>query len=38
MNIHPIRTKADYQAAHKEISALVDLDPALESTLRLMTW
>lgn len=31
MDIRPIRTEADYQAALKEISALVDLDPVLES-------
>lgn len=31
MNIHPIRTEADYRAALKEISALVDLDPPLDS-------
>jgi HTH-type transcriptional regulator/antitoxin HigA len=29
MNIHPIRTKADYKAALKEVSALIDLDPSL---------
>lgn len=31
MDIHPIRTEADYQAALKEISGLIDLDPALDS-------
>ena len=31
MDIRPIRTDADYQAVLKEISALVDLDPMLES-------
>jgi HTH-type transcriptional regulator/antitoxin HigA len=29
MNIHPIRTKADYKAALKEVSALIDLDPSV---------
>lgn len=28
MDIHPIRTEADYQAALKAVSALVDMDPA----------
>jgi HTH-type transcriptional regulator/antitoxin HigA len=28
MNIHPIRTKADYEAALKAVSVLVDMDPA----------
>ncbi|WP_415750447.1 helix-turn-helix domain-containing protein [Burkholderia sp. BCC1993] len=28
MDIHPIRTAADYKAALKAVSALVDLDPA----------
>ncbi|MCA8404570.1 transcriptional regulator [Burkholderia cenocepacia] len=28
MNIHPIRTEANYEAALKAVSALVDLDPA----------
>ncbi|RQR49713.1 transcriptional regulator [Burkholderia sp. Bp9140] len=28
MDIHPIRTEADYKAALKAVSALVDLDPA----------
>ncbi|WP_175837046.1 helix-turn-helix domain-containing protein [Burkholderia anthina] len=28
MDIHPIRTEADYNAALKAVSALVDLDPA----------
>lgn len=27
MNIHPIHTESDYQAALKEVSALIDLDP-----------
>lgn len=30
MNIHKIRTEAEYRAALKEASALVDSDPALE--------
>ena len=29
MNIHPVRTKADYKAALKEISALMEFDPDL---------
>lgn len=29
MNIHPIHTKADYKAALKEVSTLIDLDPEL---------
>jgi HTH-type transcriptional regulator/antitoxin HigA len=29
MDIHPIHTAADYQTAHKEISALMDSDPEL---------
>ena len=29
MNIHPVRTKADYKAALKEISALMESDPDL---------
>jgi HTH-type transcriptional regulator/antitoxin HigA len=29
MNIHPIRTEADYKAALRVVSKLVDLDPAL---------
>jgi HTH-type transcriptional regulator/antitoxin HigA len=28
MDIHPIRTEADYRAALRRVSALVDLDPA----------
>ena len=28
MNIHPIRTEDDYKAALREVSALVDADPA----------
>jgi HTH-type transcriptional regulator/antitoxin HigA len=28
MDIHPIRTEADYEAALKAVSALVDADPA----------
>ncbi|MBU6486299.1 MAG: transcriptional regulator [Burkholderiales bacterium] len=28
MDIHPIRTVADYEAALKAVSALVDMDPA----------
>ncbi|PMS17626.1 transcriptional regulator [Trinickia dabaoshanensis] len=28
MDIHPIRTEADYRAALKAVSALVDMDPA----------
>lgn len=28
MNIHPIRTEDDYKAALREVSALVDTDPA----------
>lgn len=28
MDIHPIRTEADYEAALKAVSALVDMDPA----------
>ncbi|MGN7985456.1 helix-turn-helix domain-containing protein [Burkholderia sp. 22313] len=28
MDIHPIRSEADYEAALKAVSALVDLDPA----------
>lgn len=28
MDIHPIRTEVDYNAALKAVSALVDLDPA----------
>ena len=28
MDIHPIRTEADYEAALKAVSALVDTDPA----------
>ena len=31
MNIHKIRTEAEYRAALKEASALVDSDPALET-------
>ncbi|MCD5360955.1 MULTISPECIES: type II toxin-antitoxin system HigA family antitoxin [Chromobacterium] len=31
MNIRPIRSEADYQAALKEISVLVEMDPALDS-------
>ena len=31
MNIHEIRTEAEYRAALKEASALVDSDPALET-------
>jgi len=31
MDIRPIRTEDDYLAALKEISALVDLDPAVDS-------
>lgn len=27
MNIHPIRTEADYKAALREISPLIDMDP-----------
>ncbi len=30
MNIHEIRTEAEYRTALKEASALVDSDPALE--------
>lgn len=29
MEIHPVRTEADYRATLKEISALMDLDPDL---------
>ena len=29
MNIHPVRTKADYKTALKEISALMESDPDL---------
>jgi HTH-type transcriptional regulator / antitoxin HigA len=29
MNIHPIQTQADYKAALKEVSTLVDIDPAV---------
>jgi HTH-type transcriptional regulator/antitoxin HigA len=29
MNVHPIRTKADYKATLKVVSALVDADPKL---------
>ncbi|MFW8564841.1 helix-turn-helix domain-containing protein [Orrella sp. 11846] len=29
MHIRPIRTQADYQASLKEISVLVDMDPAI---------
>jgi HTH-type transcriptional regulator / antitoxin HigA len=32
MNIKPIRTKADHKAALKEVSRLVDLDPARGTT------
>lgn len=28
MDIHPIRTVADYEAALKAVSAIVDMDPA----------
>jgi HTH-type transcriptional regulator / antitoxin HigA len=28
MDIHPIRTEADYEVALRAVSALVDLDPA----------
>lgn len=31
MNIHPIRTEAEYRAILKEISALVDADPDLDT-------
>lgn len=31
MDIHPTRTDADYQATLKEVSGLIDLDPALDS-------
>lgn len=31
MNIHRIRTEAEYRAALKEASALMDSDPALET-------
>lgn len=31
MKIQPIHTKADYKAALKEVSTLIDLDPALGS-------
>ena len=34
MNIHKIRTEAEYRAALKEASALVDSDPALEVCVR----
>ena len=29
MNIHPIQTQDDYKAALKEVSTLIDIDPAL---------
>lgn len=29
MNIQPINTKADYKTALKQISTLIDIDPAL---------
>jgi HTH-type transcriptional regulator / antitoxin HigA len=29
MNIHPIHTQTDYKAALKEISTLIDMDPAV---------
>ena len=29
MDIHPIHTEADYKAALKEVSALMDSDPGL---------
>ena len=29
MNIHPIHTQADYKATLKEVSALIDIDPAV---------
>lgn len=31
MDIRPIRTEDDYQVALKEVSALVELDPAIDS-------
>jgi HTH-type transcriptional regulator / antitoxin HigA len=31
MNIHPIRTKADYKRVLKEVSALVDINPKVGS-------
>ena len=31
MDIHPIHTEADYQAALKEISALMELDPDMDT-------
>lgn len=29
MNIHPIHTQEDYKAALKEVSTLIDMDPAV---------
>jgi HTH-type transcriptional regulator / antitoxin HigA len=29
MNIHPIHTQAEYKTALKEVSTLVDIDPAV---------
>lgn len=29
MNTHPIHTQANYKTALKEVSALIDLDPAV---------
>ncbi len=29
MNIHPIHTQADYKTALKEVSTLIDMDPAV---------
>jgi HTH-type transcriptional regulator / antitoxin HigA len=31
MEVHPIRTEADYEATLREVSALVDLDPGPET-------
>ena len=31
MNINPIRNEADYKATLKEVSSLVELDPALDT-------
>ncbi len=28
MNIHPFHTQSDYKAALKEVSTLIDMDPA----------
>jgi HTH-type transcriptional regulator / antitoxin HigA len=29
MNIHPIHTQAEYKTALKEVSTLIDIDPAV---------